>query len=84
LEGKDKESRRSQPEGIDFSCRLLFQSWLENSLLALFQNPRVQKVIQQPIPFSVSYALDIRVAFDASTLMLEAHTVSPSRPAWIS
>jgi hypothetical protein len=30
LEGKGKESRHSQPpEGIDFSCRLLFQSWLE-------------------------------------------------------
>jgi hypothetical protein len=54
-------SWRSQPEGIDFSCSLLFQSWLEDSSLAPFQNPRVQNVtqsqrmnvIQQPISFSV-------------------------------
>jgi len=66
-------SRRSQPEGIDFSCRLLFQSWLEDSSLALFQNPRVQNVtqsqrmnvIQQTDLLFGMYALDIRVAFDA-------------------
>ena len=66
-------SRRSQPEGIDFSCRLLFQSWLEDSPLALFQNPRVQKrdakLANEYYPTTEllfgMYALDIRVAFDA-------------------
>jgi hypothetical protein len=66
-------SRRSQLEGTDFSCRLLFQIWLEDSPLALFQNPRVQKrdakSANECYPTTEllfgMYALDIRVAFDA-------------------
>lgn len=77
-------SWRSQPEGIDFSCSLLFQSRLEDSSLALFQNPRLQKRDAKSAnecypttnPLFGMYALDIRGRFRCM-LTLGIYTVSP-------
>lgn len=86
LEGKGQGvdySWRSQPEGIDFSCRLLFQSWLERFLAsAVSESSGCKKVTAKSanecypttdLLFGVC-ALDIRVSMHL--LMLEIYRIS--------